>query len=346
VKLRGALLGCGNIALRSHAPQWAGEEPLRREVEIVAIADISESNRDAALKILPGARAYASAEDLLDREELDFCDICTPPFTHLALIEQAARRGRHVICEKPLASTPEDADRIVEAVRAAGIVFQPCHQYHYSPQWLAVRAALPRIGRLYFAEYEVLRTSANPGNANWSPAWRTDPALAGGGILADHGAHVLYQLHAVLGPPQSVQATVRTLRHHSYKVEDTALVTLEYADALAQMRLTWAAQRREISFRFVGEAGELVGDDAGLRIHAGTTEEISFDQGMSGDSAHAAWYAPLLRGFVDRVRAGDRGTAALEEAAYVTRLVSRAYESAEQGRSLSFSGLAAAMSLS
>jgi len=310
MRLRGALLGAGNIALKSHAPQWTGHERLRQDVDIVAVADLSPSNLERVRGILPGARTYCRAEELLAREEIDFCDICTPPFTHRILIERAVARGLHVICEKPLAPTIEDAELIAAAIRRAGIVFQPCHQYHHSPQWQAVRGLLSRIGPVYFAEYEVQRTGANAGNANWSPAWRTDPSLAGGGILADHGAHIFYQLHAVMGEPRTVQATVRTLRHHGYKVEDTALVTLDYEDGLANVRLTWAAQRRKIRFRFVGEAGEIVGDDDGLRVHAETTEEIHFDQGMSHDSSHAGWYAPLLTGFVDRVRAKDPGTGA------------------------------------
>ena len=335
MRLRGALIGAGNIALRSHAPQWSCDEGLRDEVEIVAVADLSPSNLERIKEVLPGVHCYSQAEELFDHETLDFCDICTPPFTHRALVEQAAERGLHMVCEKPLAPSLEDTEKIVEAVRRKAVVFQPCHQYHYSPQWLAVKKMLPRIGRVYFAEYEVQRTEANPGNPNWSPTWRTDPSLAGGGILADHGAHIFYQLGAVLGEPLTVQATVRTLKHRGYQVEDTALVTLDYGHGLASMRLSWAAQCRSIRFRFVGESGELIGDDDGLRLHAGSAiEEISFDKGMSQNSSHAEWYAPLFAGFVGRVRSHDQSTTALDEAVLVTRLIAKAYESSEAGRSL------------
>ncbi|MFI5184348.1 MAG: Gfo/Idh/MocA family protein, partial [Vicinamibacteria bacterium] len=116
MKLRGALLGAGNIALDGHGPQWARDEALQRDVEIVAVADLSPSNLQAALNLFPNATPYARAQDLLDREDLDFGDICTPPFTHRALIEQAAERGLHVLCEKPLAPSLADAQGISEAV--------------------------------------------------------------------------------------------------------------------------------------------------------------------------------------------------------------------------------------
>jgi predicted dehydrogenase/uncharacterized membrane protein YbhN (UPF0104 family) len=334
VKLRGALLGAGNIAIRSHVPQWVRDERLHREIEIVAVADLAGANLAAAREFLPDARLYTEAEALLDREQLDFCDICTPPFSHRRLIEQAAARGVHIVCEKPLAPTLDDADHIAQTVREASVVFRPCHQYHYSPQWLAVRRLLPRLGRVYFAEYQVLRAEANEGNPNWEPAWRTNPAMAGGGILVDHGAHIIYQLRAALGDPLTVHATVGRLVHHQYEVEDTALVTLDYGDRLAHISLTWAARRRAIQFRFVGERGELAGDDQRIELLTDRREEIRFEEGMSKDSSHSEWYTPLLREFSLRVREGGPSYEALDEAVHVTRVIERAYESARLGHAL------------
>jgi predicted dehydrogenase/uncharacterized membrane protein YbhN (UPF0104 family) len=335
VRLRGAVLGAGNIALHGHVPQWLGNPGLARDVEIVAVADLSPANLCAARAVLPQASFYDEAEELLARETLDFCDICTPPFTHRRLVEAAAARGVHVLCEKPIAATLADAEAIATSVRAAGIVFVPCHQYHYSPQWQAVVRLLPRIGRVHLVEYEVLRTEANPGNPNWSPAWRTDRALAGGGILFDHGAHILYQLRAVLGEPAAVHATVRNLRHSGYGVEDSAFVVLDFGDRLAEIRLTWAARRRSIRFQFVGDAGELVGDDERVVVRASSTEEVSFADGMSKNSSHSEWYVPLMEDFVGRVRTRDTTPVPLEEALYVARVIDRAYASSDQGRALS-----------
>jgi predicted dehydrogenase len=335
MRLRGAVLGTGNIALRGHAPQWVGDETLRAETEIVAVADLSDANREAAAAVFPRARRYEDAVELLDNEELDFCDICTPPFTHWPLIEAAAARGLHLVCEKPLAPTLDEALRIAGAVRSARVVFHPCHQYLHSPQWRAVSRLLPRLGRVYLAEYDVNRTRADQGNPHWRPSWRTDRRLAGGGILVDHGGHIFYQLRSVLGQPAAVQATVRTLRHRDYDVEDTAFVTLDYGDCLAHVRLYWAARRRQIRFRFLGEEGELTGDETGLLVEAGgVTERIGFPTGLSSGSSHSEWYGPLLRDFFTRVRAGDRSTQALDEAVHVTQLIGRAYESSEEGRAL------------
>ncbi len=341
MKLKGALLGAGNIALRGHAPQWTSA--LAEEVEIVAVADLSSANLRAAEQAFPRARLYVEAEDLLAQESLDFCDVCTPPFTHRRLVEAAAARGLHVVCEKPIAPNLEEAEEIARAVRSAGIVFVPCHQYHHSPQWQAVVRLLPRIGPIHLVEYEVHRTEANPGNPNWAPSWRTDPTLAGGGILFDHGAHIFYQLRSVLGEPAALHATLRTLRHADYRVEDSAFVMLDYGDRLAEVRLTWAARRRSIRFQFVGRDGELVGDDQHVVVRAETCEDVSFAEGMSRNSSHSEWYAPLFQDFVRRVRCHDKGTEPLEEALYVARVIALAYESSRDQRARTLSERAPAL---
>ena len=332
MKLRGALLGAGNIALRGHAPQWLG--PLQAEAEIVAIADLSPENRAAATRLFPRATVHESAAEALSTPGLDFCDICTPPFTHRGLIELAAARGVHVLCEKPLAPTLEEALAIEDVVTRAGIAFHPCHQYNFAPPWLAVKERLGRLGRIHLVEYAVRRTAANEGNPHWTPQWRTSRELSGGGILVDHGAHILYQLRGILGDARRVSATVRTLRHGDYGVEDTALVTLDHGDALATVSLTWAARRREIAFRFVGERGELSGDESRLEVFTETREEIEVG-GLSGNSSHSEWFGPLFQSFVASARAPHPDRRPLDEALYVARLIDRAYASSRSGQVMS-----------
>lgn len=331
MKLQGILLGAGNIALRGHAPQWTG--PLRNDVEIMAVADLSEANREAARVLFPEARMYASAEEALDQTDCDFVDICTPPFTHRDLIEKAVARGLHVVCEKPLAPSLEESIVIAKVVRLAGVVFQPCHQYNFSPPWQLVKKLAPQLGPIHFGEYTVRRLAANEGNAHWAPEWRTRRDLSGGGILVDHGAHILYQLRSVMGEPDFVSATVRTLLHRSYGVEDTALVTLDHGRALAELSLSWAARRREIAFRFVGDRGELVGDEERIRLFADVTEDIPLG-GLSRNSSHSEWFSPLFSQFVERVKAGNLDREPLDEALYVARVIERAYASSRSGRAL------------
>jgi hypothetical protein len=132
-----------------------------------------------------------------------------------------------------------------------------------------------------------------------------------------------------------VQAAVHTLRH-GYGVEDSAFVTLGFARSVAHVRLTWAARQRAIRFRFVGEQGEIEADDDHMVLIADKREEVSFRDGLSLNSSHSSWYAPLFRAFVARVRAAAPHDEGLAEAMDAVRFVVRAYESAVSGRRLAF----------
>src|SRR5258708_29390101 len=115
-----------------------------------------------------------------------------------------------------------------------------------------------------------------------------------GGVLLDHGTHLIYQLLDVAGLPHAVQAWTGRLRHGDYDVEDTASLLFEYPDRAATMLLTWAAARRDNLIRFTGERGtiELVGGE--LRLDAGdVTERVDFSQQLQ-KAAYAGRFGRLF----------------------------------------------------
>src|SRR5882757_9716386 len=126
--LRGALIGYGFISGKGHVPAYLERAKKTGDVQIVAVADICEARRAAAQEALPKARVYADFMALLDAESanLDFVDISTPPCDHAKIAHAAFDRGLHVLCEKPLTTTLEDAASMLKhATRAKRVLF-PC----------------------------------------------------------------------------------------------------------------------------------------------------------------------------------------------------------------------------
>jgi predicted dehydrogenase len=332
--LRGALIGAGNIAQNGHLPAYARLSALRERCQIVAAADLCAENLSRVSTQSPGILTFPCAEDLLDRVRPDFVDICAPPFAHQRLIELAISHGCHVLCEKPLSLNVEDGQRIAAALRGRPLVFMPCHQYHFSPAWQAIRDVVRsgEIGRLQSGRIVIERQEANPGNRHWNPDWRTSEPLSGGGILMDHGTHLFYQLESLFGRPRRVSAGVAVRRRQPYGVEDTAWCELDFAEGSARVDLTWAGSERRTEHQYLGTAGSVAYDEHALKVSGETgCRTVGMDEGFSKDSSHSGWYDPLLHEFLDRIEARNYDRGPLEEALLALRCTTAAYSSARLG---------------
>jgi predicted dehydrogenase len=337
MKLRGALIGLGNIALKGHAPAYrrpgAGDA-----LGLVAACDTSPSGPSICAAELPGVKYYPDVAEMLRAEGPDFVDICTPPHTHAEYIRLGASAGAHILCEKPLADGFAAIGGIEAALAGRPVVFVPCHQYRYSPLWSTVGSVIAggRIGRVTLAQFNVYRTQADTGTQAGNAAWRTDRSQSGGGILADTGAHYFYLVQHFFGLPRSVQATLRTLKHASYGVEDTALVSLEYEGAAVQLSLTWAADSRANSMVVTGTEGSLRYDGSQLLLtRAGSTESLPMPD-VSDKNQYIGWYASLLGEFAGRIRAKNYGDDLLRESVNVMKLLDLSYRSGADRRAIEF----------
>jgi len=332
--LKGALIGTGNIALLGHLPSYLDKSRIGARAEIVAASDLSEKNLKKFKMLHPSARAYTSTEELMAKEELDFVDICTPPNTHMPIIEMAANNGLHILCEKPLASTMDEVYKILEIVRKTKIVFFPCHQYYYNPQWKIVRETLKEegMGAPFYARFEVFRTSASMGNANWEPDWRTDPTQ-GGGIVADHGTHLLYLATSLLGKPIAVTAKNRKFREDIYPVEDTSSIIIEHEKGISNIFLTWASSHRGFNFSILTPTCDImVKDSSVMFMRNGKMEKVETSENLAGSSTHTNLYPELMENFLDNIEFKDIKLDFLEEAAISAECVFATYESCLQNR--------------
>jgi predicted dehydrogenase len=328
--MRGALIGFGNVAVHGHLPGWLG----RRDIEITAVSDPRPARRAECRRRLPGARWYDSPDELLDAADVDFVDICTPPSSHAPLTGRALRRGRHVLCEKPLVVAREELPPLARLAASGGRVLHAVHNWHHAPIIQRAHELIQEgtLGRVTRVVWHTLRTGpavvADPDAGNW----RVDPALAGGGVLTDHGWHAVYVLRRWLGQdPIAVSARLETRRHASRPVEDTAVVRLEFPAASAEMLLTWAAPIRTNWVELTGEAGTIeLRDDTVVLRRGGPTRRWACPPALSDGSTHADWFRPVVGQFLEAIKGGARSPN-LAEAACCTAVESTARESSRQG---------------
>jgi UDP-N-acetylglucosamine 3-dehydrogenase len=213
------LLGAGFIGT-AHAQAYAVIE----EAQLVAVADVK---REAADRLAEshGARAYHDIEALLADDEVEAIDVCLPTFLHERCVVLAARRGKHVLCEKPIALTLEEVDRMISAVQEAGGIAMVAQVIRFWPQYVVIRDMFERgeLGRPLIAT--AARLAQRPG---WS-GWFKDPSLSGGALVDLH-IHDLDYICSLFGKPRSVYAVGLTSETGAW---DHVVTSLDYGDKRA-----------------------------------------------------------------------------------------------------------------
>ncbi len=191
--LRVAIAGAGMVArLHLDAARRAG-------AHVVGVcASTPERSRQAAERF-GLERAFASAEDLATDDEVDVVHVCTPNASHYSLTELALRSGKHVVCEKPLATTSADAEDLVKRAQSSGLITAVPFVYRYHPMAAEARSRVRggALGPVRLIHGHYLQDwLCEPDDNNW----RVDPALGGASrAFADIGSHWCDLLEWVTG---------------------------------------------------------------------------------------------------------------------------------------------------
>ncbi len=354
-KLRGALIGYGFIMEKGHAAGYRqrGADGAS-DVEIVAISDISPQRRETAQAAWPNARLYADARSLLDAETglIDFVDIATPPSDHAPIALDALERGLHVLCEKPLAASIDEARAMLRQATKSERVLYPCHNYKHAPVIKTVRGLINsgRIGKVHLVTLQTFRNTHAKGVQSWRTDWRRERRYSGGGIAMDHGSHTFYLAFEWLGSyPTAISARAATLG--PFDTEDDFSCSLRFPTGTASAHLSWNAGVRKVLYTLHGERGAIrvEDDDVELAVQergaAGGTTWTFERQAISSDwmdSSHVTWFNSLFDDFKAAIARREFVGREAEEAFLCVQLIATAYASSREGsRELPLPGLAA-----
>ena len=154
--VRFALAGFGAWG-KFHAQSIAGNP----DAELVAVAAPSEASRDEARKLHPGVQIFSDSLAMIAETEFDMIDIATPSHTHRTLALAAMERGKHVLLEKPMATTLEDCKAIVAAARTQGVHLAVGHEFRLSSQWGEIKKIIER-GTIGEPQYVLVKLSRKP----------------------------------------------------------------------------------------------------------------------------------------------------------------------------------------
>jgi predicted dehydrogenase len=220
----------------------------RPEVEFVGLCELSGERRAKFSDRYPGARTYESFDEVLADPAVEAVSIATPPATHYPLAKQALAAGKHVLVEKPLATTTADAEDLVRLAERDGLVVMPGHTFVYSPAVNKVRELIEsgELGEVYFI------TSSRMNLGIYQP----------GGVVNDLAPHDLSILLYWLDRPVSIVSASGTTVFQD-GIPETAFLTLCFAGGpTANVQISWLAPRKVRQMIVVGSKRMVVYDDA------------------------------------------------------------------------------------
>ncbi len=317
MSLRLALIGAGRIA-----QDYVLVLEQRKDLELVACVDPDPEARQraAALATVP---THESIDALLAVEHFDAALIASPPATHADAAVRLLDKGCHVFCEKPLATSVQDARTMLDAAERANRTVMMASKFRFVPDVAEARKIVQSgtLGEIAFYQNSFCS------HVDMVDRWNSDPAVAGGGVLIDNGTHSVDLARFLIGPIARVSATFGP-RVQPIEVEDSALLLFESERrTVGRIELSWSVDRPSDWFvELHGSLGTLQIGWRGSRYRT-TGEWTEFGTGYDKRAAFRA----QLEHFADIV-SGDREPIIGDEDAMASvRIVDAAYRAAERG---------------
>lgn len=249
-----AIVGCGHIA-NKHI------EAIRNipNAELIAVCDTNPTRLNEYTE-QHGVRGYLSLDDMLEQEaKLDVVSICTPSGLHAPLAVQAAAAKKHIIVEKPIALTLEDADRIITACEDNGVKLSVVHPNRFRPAVMELKK-LKDAGHFGKLSHVNATVRWNRDQAYYDQApWRGTKEMDGG-VLMNQAIHNLDLMYWLTGPVEEVQAYNAT-RLRNIEAEDVSVAVLKFKDGtlgIIEAAATIYPKNYEESLSIFGERGTAV----------------------------------------------------------------------------------------
>jgi len=339
--LQVGVVGVGSIGRDQHLPGWA-KVPFAK---VVAVADISEAALKHSADNFGVEQTFKDWNDLVALPNVDVVDICTPNRLHTEIVIEALESGKHVLCEKPLATTAVEIQTMIAAAHKANRLLMPGQHLRFDGVSRQLKALIDdgKLGEIYYTRGQWLRRRRLPARPTF-----TDRNLSGGGPLLDIGVHILDLAFWFLGAPKpvAVSAFVGTKLAHQvdlggdwgewdhgrFDVEDFAAGFVRFANgATLMLETSWLGFQPEaeiIRLQCFGTRGGLVWPDGVL---TGETRHVPWDLRLRHLDRGLAHHEEIMA-FAAAVRDGLPSPVPPRDSLEVVRILEALYLSGQTQR--------------
>ena len=230
--IRVAIVGTGNIS-NMHVKAYLR---FPERCKIVALVDIVPEKAQAMKEKygLEEAQVYDAHEKILDRQDIDLVDVCTPPYVHASISINCLKSGKNVVCEKPMAASLQECDEMLRARDESGKQLAIIAQNRFRQPIADLKALLDSgvAGPVRCAHVDSYWWR---GHCYYDLWWRGTWEKEGGGCTLNHAVHHIDMLAWMMGLPEKVTSVIANTAHDNAEVEDLSISVLQYPGALAQL---------------------------------------------------------------------------------------------------------------
>lgn len=310
-----ALIGCGRIA-QSHLEviQSLPDCHLVAAVDVVPAAAESVAQR-------AGGQAYLDYREALERARPDAVVVCTPPHTHAEIASHCLEAGVHVLCEKPLAISVGDAERMVKAAQMGDALLMMASKFRYVRDVIQAKGVIEAglLGQI------VLYENTFCSRADMRDRWYSKRELSGGGVLIDNGSHSLDIVRYLLGPIAQVQGQ-EGKNVQGLEVEDSVQLYFRTVnEVMGTLHLSWSIPKElDTYINVYGTEGQLsVGWRSSRYRQSEKLNWVAFGEGYKKQDCMKR----QMRNFVDSINGVDRPIITEQDALESVRVIETAYRS-------------------
>lgn len=249
-----AIIGTGGIS----GAHIQGYLQFPERCRIVALVDIVPEKAEKVKEKfnLTDAEVYDDHRKILERTDIDICDICTPPFVHASISINCLKAGKNVICEKPMAASLEECDAVLKARDESGKKLSIIAQNRFRQPISDLKALLDSgiAGEVKSAQ---INSFWWRGHSYYDLWWRGTWEKEGGGCTLNHAVHHIDMLAWMMGLPERITSVLGNVAHDNAEVEDLSMSILEYPKALVQLTASVVHHGEDQSLTFQCEKAKI-----------------------------------------------------------------------------------------
>ena len=341
-QLRVGMIGCGNVS-----PMHAASVVARDDAELVAVCDVKKDRADQKAELYR-CRAYYDYLEMFEQENLDVIHIALPHHLHAPVTIEAAKKGLHVLTEKPMAIHYQDAVEMIEAANEADVTLGVIFQNRYNPGSQLIKKMIESgdLGAIKSGKLSVTwdRSDEYYQSSDWKGTWDKE----GGGVVIDQAIHTMDLMRWFVDSDlKYVDATISNRAHEIIEVEDAAEGVIAYQNGVvtAFNAINYYTYDAPVEIELHCEKGiaKMVADQATVTLNNGQVfiadnnplETFTYEDGVKG--YWGVSHVKQINNFYDTLQGKAELDIPAEEALKTQKMINAIYQSGHEKRRVNFS---------